>query len=71
MDYSLPGSYVRGIFQARTQEWIAISFSKLPLISFACHPFASWSFGTAAFVSLYFFYDSLIMDTPLKNYNSI
>ena len=27
MDYSLPGSIVRGIFQARTLEWVAISFS--------------------------------------------
>ena len=28
MDCSLPGSSVRGIFQARVLEWIAISFSK-------------------------------------------
>ena len=28
MDYSLPGSSVRGIFQARVLEWIAISFSR-------------------------------------------
>ena len=27
MDYSLPGSSVRGILQARTLEWVAISFS--------------------------------------------
>ena len=27
MDYSLPGSSVRGIFQARTLEWVVISFS--------------------------------------------
>ena len=27
MDYSLPGSSVHGIFQARIQEWLAISFS--------------------------------------------
>ena len=27
MDHSLPGSSVHGIFQARTLEWIAISFS--------------------------------------------
>ena len=26
MDYSLPGSFVHGIFQARILEWIAISF---------------------------------------------
>ena len=28
MDCSLPGSSIRGIFQARTLEWVAISFSK-------------------------------------------
>ena len=27
-DYSLPGSSVHGIFQARILEWIAISFSR-------------------------------------------
>ena len=27
MDCSLPGSSVRGIFQARVLEWVAISFS--------------------------------------------
>ena len=27
MDYSLPGSSIRGIFQARVLEWVAISFS--------------------------------------------
>ena len=27
MDYSLPGSSVHGIFQARILEWVAISFS--------------------------------------------
>ena len=27
MDYSLPGSSARGIFQARILEWVAISFS--------------------------------------------
>ena len=31
MDYSLPGSSVHGIFQARVLEWIAISiFRDLP-----------------------------------------
>ena len=29
MDYSLPGSSVHGIFQARVLEWGAIAFSKL------------------------------------------
>ena len=29
MDYSLPGSSVHGIFQARVLEWGAIAFSEL------------------------------------------
>ena len=28
MDCSLPGSFVRGIFQARILEWVVISFSR-------------------------------------------
>ena len=28
MDYSLPGSFVHGIFQARVLEWVAIAFSE-------------------------------------------
>ena len=28
MDYSLPGSSVHGIFQARVLEWVATSFSR-------------------------------------------
>ena len=28
MDYSLPGSFVHGIFQARILTWVAISFSR-------------------------------------------
>ena len=28
MDYSLPGSSVHGISQARILEWVAISYSK-------------------------------------------
>ena len=27
MDYSLPGSSIHGIFQARVLEWVAIAFS--------------------------------------------
>ena len=27
MDYSPPGSFIRGISQARVLEWLAISFS--------------------------------------------
>ena len=34
MDCSLPGSSVRGIFQARVLEWVAISFSKLSCLIF-------------------------------------
>ena len=29
MDYSLPGSSIHGIFQARVLEWVAIAFSEL------------------------------------------
>jgi len=29
MNYSLPGSFVHGIFQVRILEWVAISFSKV------------------------------------------
>ena len=33
MDYSLPGSSVHGIFQARVLEWVAIAFSsELPRV---------------------------------------
>ena len=28
MDYSLPGSSIHGIFQARVLEWVAIPFSR-------------------------------------------
>ena len=28
MDYDLAGSFVRGIFQAKILEWVAISFSR-------------------------------------------
>ena len=33
MDYSLPGSSVHGIFQARVLEWVAISFSSVQSLS--------------------------------------
>jgi len=32
MDYSLPGSSIRGIFQARVLEWGAIAFSVLIIL---------------------------------------
>ena len=28
MDYSLPGSSIHGVFQARVLEWVAIAFSE-------------------------------------------
>ena len=31
MDCSLPGSSIRGIFQARVLEWVAIAFSDIKL----------------------------------------
>ena len=34
MDYSLPGSSVHGIFQARVLEWVAIAFSPILLIQY-------------------------------------
>ena len=38
MDYSLPRSFVRGIFQARVLEWVAISFSRVFMQE-------TWEFG--------------------------
>ena len=35
MDCSPPGSFVRGIFQARVLEWVAIAFSTKSLIDAA------------------------------------
>ena len=32
MDCSLPGSSVHGTFQARVLEWVAVAFSKAPII---------------------------------------
>ena len=34
MDYSLPGSSIHGIFQARVLEWGAIAFSKIHLLAY-------------------------------------
>ena len=36
MDYSLPGSSVQGIHQAKIMEWVAISFSRGSQTSFSC-----------------------------------
>ena len=37
MDYSPPGSFVHGIFQARVLEWGAIAFSIEALEEFNCN----------------------------------
>ena len=34
MDYSLPGSSIHAIFQARILEWVAISFSNIKILSY-------------------------------------
>ena len=34
--YSLPGSSVHGIFQARVLEWVAVAFSLLLLLLLSC-----------------------------------
>ena len=42
MDYSLPGSSVRGIFQARVLEWDAIAFSnQMPTFVLKTHAILS------------------------------
>ena len=51
MDCSLPGSSVRGIFQARVLEWVATAFSMPPVISIG--PFLSVS-HTSYCIFLYF-----------------
>ena len=39
MNYSLPGSFVHGISQARILEWVAISFPRdLPSAGMECKP---------------------------------
>ena len=38
MDYSLPGSSVHGIFQARVLEWVAISFSTISILPLDLNP---------------------------------
>ena len=43
MDYSLPGSSLHGIFQARVLEWDAIAFSSSPLSIYGMvriHPYS-------------------------------
>ena len=36
MDYSLPGSFVQGIHQAKIMEWVAISFSRRSQTRVSC-----------------------------------
>ena len=40
MDFSLLGSSIHGMFQARVLEWVAISFSRSHLQSIGNHPMA-------------------------------
>ena len=37
MDCSPPGSFVHGVFQARTLEWVAISFSNITFIYYVIY----------------------------------
>ena len=53
MDWSLPGSSIHGIFQARVLEWVAIAFSDLEVLSwyksnchFALLNFSTWYWNT-------------------------
>ena len=41
MDFSLPGSSIHGIFQARVLEWVAIAFSMPALSTLLIHYWAS------------------------------
>ena len=47
MDYSLPGSSIHGIFQARVLEWVAISFSNA---WDECNCTVVWAFFGIAFL---------------------
>ena len=38
MDFSLPGSSIHGIFQAKVLEWVVIAFSALHSKSVKCIP---------------------------------
>ena len=43
MDYSLPGSSIHGILQARVLEWVAIAFSnKTPYLPLFCNFWTYW-----------------------------
>ena len=49
MDCSLPGSSVRGIFQARVLEWVAIAFSRVFPLESSVKEILSVSFIIAVF----------------------
>ena len=52
MDYSLPGSSVHGIFQAKILEWIAISFSTIIYVLVCISQSQSPKLHTRLFLSL-------------------
>ena len=47
MDYSLPGSSIHGIFQARVLEWSAICLTGMFSYSMTCLIFCSLFYGIA------------------------
>ena len=47
MDYSLPGSSVHGILQARILEWVAIPYPEIELVSLMSPTLAGMFFITA------------------------
>ena len=49
MDWSLPGSFVHGIFQARVLEWVAIAFSNTSVWD-KCNCVVVWAFLVIAFL---------------------
>ena len=57
MDYSLPGSSVHGIFQARVLEWGAIAFSEVWLLG---HPFTFLLHFFSVSISDFFFHVTLL-----------
>ena len=55
MDYSLPGSSIHGIFQARVLEWGAIAFSKIPraLLKLRVHCNRWFTFSKSALYNMW------------------
>ena len=56
MDCSPPSSSVQGIFQARIQEWISISFSRASSQPYSRKNFLTTKFWTSFFLSSLLFY---------------